>query len=53
VRVRQRPAIPDARELGILAALMVCGLNSKEMAITLPAAICSTSGSGIGPANPV
>ena len=39
VRIRALGRFPGARQTLIFAALMVCALNSKEMALTLPAAL--------------
>lgn len=39
LRIRGRGAYPGWGESTVLAALAVCALNSKEMAVTLPAAL--------------
>jgi hypothetical protein len=39
VRIRAGGRFPGARQTLIFAALLVCALNSKEMALTLPAAL--------------
>ena len=39
VRIRAGGRFPGARQTLVFAALLVCALNSKEMALTLPAAL--------------
>jgi hypothetical protein len=39
VRIRAAGRFPGARQTVIFAALLACALNSKEMALTLPAAL--------------